>query len=42
MIGDIWKAEQRGPAVMAYSMAVAGGPLFAPIAGDAIVESGAS
>ena len=39
VLGDLWSPAQRGPAMAAYSMAVAGGPLIAPIVGGAIVDS---
>ena len=39
VLGDIWQAEQRGIAILGYSMALVGGPLFSPIAGAAIVHS---
>ena len=40
VLNDIWTADQRGVAILGYSMAVVGGPLFSPIAGAAIVQSG--
>lgn len=39
VFGDIWTPGQRGAAMAGYSMAVAGGPLAAPIIGGAIVDS---
>ena len=38
-LGDIWLPEQRGIAILGYSMALVGGPLFSPIAGAAVVQS---
>lgn len=39
VLGDIWRPEQRGAAMVGYAMAVAGGPLLGPIAGSAIAQS---
>ena len=39
VLGDLWSPAQRGPAMAAYAMAVAGGPLLGPIVGGAIVDS---
>ena len=39
VLGDLWTAGQRGPAMAGYAMAVAGGPLVGPIVGGAIVDS---
>ena len=39
VLGDLWTPSQRGTAMAGYSIAVAGGPLLAPIAGGAIVDS---
>ncbi|RDW78288.1 hypothetical protein BP5796_06140 [Coleophoma crateriformis] len=36
---DLWTDAQRGAAILCYSMAVIGGPMFSPIAGAAIVHS---
>ncbi|KAE8451640.1 hypothetical protein EG329_003097 [Mollisiaceae sp. DMI_Dod_QoI] len=38
-LADIWEPKHRGIAILGYSMALMGGPLFSPIAGSAIVES---
>lgn len=39
VLNDVWTAEQRGPAMVGYAMAVVGGPILGPIVGGAIVES---
>ncbi|KAH8679039.1 major facilitator superfamily domain-containing protein [Tricladium varicosporioides] len=39
VLGDIWSPQERGVAILGYSIAVVGGALFSPIAGAAIVES---
>ncbi|KAH6676767.1 MFS multidrug transporter [Halenospora varia] len=39
VLGDIWSPQQRGVAILGYSMAVVGGALFSPIVGAAIVQS---
>lgn len=39
VLGDIWAPEQRGVAIVAYAMAVVGGPVLGPIVGGAIVQS---
>ncbi|KUJ13463.1 MFS multidrug transporter [Mollisia scopiformis] len=39
VLGDLWTPAQRGPAMAAYAMAVASGPLAAPVVGGAIVDS---
>ncbi|KAJ5919360.1 Major facilitator superfamily domain general substrate transporter [Penicillium verhagenii] len=39
VLGDIWPPEQRGAALVAYSIAVFGGPVLGPIVGGAISES---
>nr|POF04883.1 efflux pump bik6 [Quercus suber] len=39
VLGDIWSAEQRGAAIVAYAMAVVGGPTLGPIVGGAICDS---
>ncbi|KAI8826001.1 major facilitator superfamily domain-containing protein [Fimicolochytrium jonesii] len=40
VFADIWHPTQRGTAIVAYALAVAGGPVFAPIVGGAIVAYG--
>ncbi|KAI8584996.1 major facilitator superfamily domain-containing protein [Geranomyces variabilis] len=40
VFADIWKPTQRGTAIVGYALAVAGGPVFGPIVGGAIVTSG--
>jgi MFS family permease len=42
VLGDLWLPSQRGTALAGYSIAVAGGPLLAPIAGGAMLVSGMS
>ena len=39
VLGDIWTPQQRGIAMIAYSLAVNGGPVLGPIVGGAIVQS---
>ncbi|KAL8720455.1 MAG: hypothetical protein Q9225_002680 [Loekoesia sp. 1 TL-2023] len=39
VLGDIWTPKVRGTAVVVYSFAVVGGPVFGPIVGGAIVQS---
>lgn len=39
VLGDIWKPEQRGVAIVGYALAVVGGPCLGPIVGGAIVDS---
>ena len=39
VLNDIWSPEHRGSALVAYALAVVGGPVFGPIAGGAFVES---
>ncbi|KAK4541817.1 hypothetical protein LTR36_007349 [Oleoguttula mirabilis] len=39
VLGDIWSAEQRGAAIVAFAMAVVGGPTLGPIVGGAICDS---
>ncbi|KAJ5492411.1 major facilitator superfamily domain-containing protein [Penicillium expansum] len=38
-LADLFGPQQRGLALLGYAMAVVGGPVFAPIAGSAIVSS---
>ncbi|THC95123.1 hypothetical protein EYZ11_005407 [Aspergillus tanneri] len=38
VMSDIWSAEQRGIASVAYTMAVVGGPTIGPIVGGAIIQ----
>ena len=40
VLGDLFSPAQRAAALAGYSMAVAGGPLLAPIVGGAITASG--
>lgn len=42
VLGDIFPPAQRAGAMAAYSMAVAGGPLIAPIVAGAMLVSGVS
>lgn len=42
VLGDLWLPSQRGTALAGYSIAVAGGPLLAPVVGGAIVVTGVS
>lgn len=39
VLGDIWSAQQRGPAMVAYAIAVTGGPTIGPLVGGAICQS---
>lgn len=39
VLGDIWTPEQRGAAIVAYAMAVVGGPCIGPLVGGAVVQS---
>lgn len=39
VLADIWSPKQRGAAMVAYAMALVGGPVLGPIAGGAIVDS---
>ncbi|PYI08794.1 MFS multidrug transporter [Aspergillus sclerotiicarbonarius CBS 121057] len=38
-LADLFDPQQRGLALLGYAMAVVGGPVFAPVAGSAIVSS---
>lgn len=42
VLGDIYSPAQRAAALAGYSMAVAGGPLLAPIVAGAMLVSGVS
>lgn len=42
MLADIFPPQQRGSALAGYSIAVAGGPLIAPIVGSAMLTNGLS
>ena len=39
VLADIWSPQQRGAAIVAYAMALVGGPVLGPIVGGAIVDS---
>ncbi|KAA8652918.1 MFS transporter [Aspergillus tanneri] len=39
VLADIWTPKQRGAAMVAYAMALVGGPVIGPIVGGAIVDS---
>jgi MFS family permease len=39
VLGDIWRASDRGVAMVGYALAVVGGPALGPIVGGAIVSS---
>ncbi|EED18004.1 conserved hypothetical protein [Talaromyces stipitatus ATCC 10500] len=39
VLADIWSPKQRGGAMVAYAMALLGGPMLGPIVGGAIVDS---
>jgi MFS family permease len=39
VLGDVWRAEDRGAAMVGYALAVVGGPALGPIVGGAIVSS---
>ncbi|KAJ5714644.1 uncharacterized protein N7483_011825 [Penicillium malachiteum] len=39
VLADIWSPKQRGAAMVAYAMALVGGPVIGPIVGGAIVDS---
>ncbi|KAJ5115661.1 hypothetical protein N7456_000009 [Penicillium angulare] len=39
VLADIWTPKQRGAAMVAYAMALVGGPVLGPIVGGAIVDS---
>ncbi|KAJ5718461.1 hypothetical protein N7488_004107 [Penicillium malachiteum] len=39
VLADIWSPKQRGAAMVAYAMALVGGPVLGPIVGAAIVDS---
>ncbi|CAH0057766.1 unnamed protein product [Clonostachys solani] len=40
ILADLFEAQYRGPALVTYAAAVVGGPVFAPIAGSAMMQSG--
>ncbi|OAG14712.1 major facilitator superfamily transporter multidrug resistance [Alternaria alternata] len=42
VFADIWDSSQRGNAIVGYALAVAAGPVLAPIVGGAIVVCGVS
>jgi MFS family permease len=42
VFADIWDSSQRGNAIVGYALAVAAGPVLAPIVGGAVVVSGVS
>ncbi|KAF2675771.1 major facilitator superfamily transporter multidrug resistance [Lentithecium fluviatile CBS 122367] len=42
VFADIWDSSQRGNAIVGYALAVAAGPVLAPIVGGGIVVSGVS
>ncbi|KAI9663140.1 MAG: hypothetical protein M1821_008188 [Bathelium mastoideum] len=39
VLADIWSPEQRAAAIVAYALAVVGGPTLGPIVGSAVVQS---
>lgn len=39
VLADIWAPTQRGTALVAYALAVVGGPVLGPIVGSAVVQS---
>jgi MFS family permease len=39
VLGDIWRPEHRGNAIVGYAFSVVGGPTIGPVAGGAIVSS---
>lgn len=42
MLSDLFPPQQRGTALAGYSIAVAGGPLLAPVVGNAFLINGLS
>jgi len=39
VVSDIWTSQQRGSAMVLYSLSMIGGPIVAPLIGGAICES---
>lgn len=39
VLGDIWSAQQRAPAIVGYAIAVTAGPTLGPVIGGALVSS---